>query len=154
MTMDVLKNVEAPQIRTDHPEFGPGDTIKMQVKVTEGDKERLQVFQGVVLGRRGAGLRASFTVRKVSDGVGVERIFPLHSPAIAKIEVVRRGAVRRAKIYYLSDLKGKSARIKERRTAGPVGKGKGRVKAKAAPAPPVASAPVAAAPAPEAPAAE
>jgi large subunit ribosomal protein L19 len=146
--MDVLKNVEAPQIRSDHPEFGPGDTIKMQVKVVEGEKERLQVFQGVVLGRRGAGLRASFTVRKVSDGVGVERIFPLHSPSIAKIEVVRRGAVRRAKIYYLSDLKGKSARIKERRTIGPVGKAKGRVKAKAA------AAPVVAAPAPEAPAAE
>lgn len=150
--MDVLKNVEAPQIRSDHPEFGPGDTIKMQVKVVEGEKERLQVFQGVVLGRRGAGLRASFTVRKVSDGVGVERIFPLHSPSIAKIEVVRRGAVRRAKIYYLSELKGKSARIKERRTVGPIGKGKGRVKAKAAAAP--APAPVAAAPAPEAPAAQ
>ena len=150
MTMDVLKNVEAPQLRSDHPEFAPGDTIKMQVKVTEGDKERLQVFQGVVLARRGAGMRASFTVRKVSDGVGVERIFPLHSPSIAKIEVVRRGAVRRAKIYYLSELKGKSARIKERKAVGPVGKGKGRVKAKAAPPP----APVVAAPAPDAPAAE
>lgn len=150
MTMDVLKNVEAPQLRSDHPEFAPGDTIKMQVKVTEGDKERLQVFQGVVLARRGAGLRASFTVRKVSDGVGVERIFPLHSPSIAKIEVVRRGAVRRAKIYYLSELKGKSARIKERRSVGPVGKGKGRVKAKAAATP----APVVADSAPDAPAAE
>jgi large subunit ribosomal protein L19 len=152
MTMDVLKNVEAPQLRTDFPEFGPGDTIKMQVKVVEGDKERLQVFQGVVLGRRGAGLRASFTVRKVSDGVGVERIFPLHSPSIGKIEVVRRGAVRRAKIYYLSELKGKSARIKERRMPGATAKGKGRVKAKAAVAP--APAPVVTAPAPDAPAAE
>ena len=151
--MDVLKNVEAPQLRSDHPEFGPGDTIKMQVKVTEGDKERLQVFQGVVLARRGAGLRASFTVRKVSDGVGVERIFPLHSPTIAKIEVVRRGAVRRAKIYYLSELKGKSARIKERRVPGTVGKGKGRVKAKAAAVAP-SPAPVAAAPAVDAPPAE
>jgi large subunit ribosomal protein L19 len=152
--MDVLKNVEAPQLRSDHPEFAPGDTIKMQVKVTEGDKERLQVFQGVVLARRGAGLRASFTVRKVSDGVGVERIFPLHSPSIAKIEVVRRGAVRRAKIYYLSELKGKSARIKERRSVGPVGKGKGRVKAKAAAPPAPAPAPVVADSAPDAPAAE
>ncbi len=152
--MDVLKNVEAPQLRSDHPEFGPGDTIKLQVKVVEGDKERLQVFQGVVLGRRGAGLRASFTVRKVSDGVGVERIFPLHSPSIAKIEVVRRGAVRRAKIYYLSELKGKSARIRERKTAAPtakVAKTKSRAKT-AAPAAP-AAADVAPA-APEAPAAE
>ena len=114
-TMDVLKNIEAPRCGPTCPEFGPGDTIKVQVKVIEGEKERLQVFQGVVLGRRGAGLRASFTVRKVSDGVGVERIFPLHSPSIAKIEVVRQGAVRRAKIYYLSELKGKSARIKEKR---------------------------------------
>ena len=152
--MDVLKNVEAPQLRSDHPEFGPGDTIKMQVKVTEGDKERLQVFQSVVLARRGAGLRASFTVRKVSDGVGVERIFPYHSPSIAKIEVVRRGAVRRAKIYYLSELKGKSARIKERRTIAPVGKGKGRAKAKAAAAVAPAPAPVVAVAAPDAPAAE
>jgi large subunit ribosomal protein L19 len=152
MTMDVLKNVEAPQIRSDHPEFGPGDTIKMQVKVVEGEKERLQVFQGVVLARRGAGLRASFTVRKVSDGVGVERIFPLHSPSIAKIEVVRRGAVRRAKIYYLSKLKGKSARIKERRVIGPVGKGKGHVKAKAPVAP--APTPPRVAAAPDAPSAE
>jgi len=156
--MDVLKNVEAPQLRTDHPEFGPGDTIKMQVKVVEGDKERLQVFQGVVLGLRGSGLRASFTVRKVSDGVGVERIFPYHSPSIAKIEVVRRGAVRRAKIYYLSKLKGKSARIKERRMPGAVGKGKGRAKAAVAvapaPAPSPAPSPVVMAKAPDAPAAE
>jgi large subunit ribosomal protein L19 len=115
--MEVLKNIEAPQLRTDLPVFGPGDTIKVQVKVIEGEKERLQAFQGVVLGRRGSGLRASFTVRKVSDGVGVERVFPLHSPSIAKIEVVRQGAVRRAKIYYLSELKGKSARIKEKRPA-------------------------------------
>jgi large subunit ribosomal protein L19 len=115
--MDVLKNIEAPQLRTDLPDFGPGDTVRVQVKVIEGEKERLQAFQGVVLGRRGSGLRASFTVRKVSDGVGVERIFPLHSPSISKIEVVRRGAVRRSKIYYLAELKGKSARIKEKRPA-------------------------------------
>jgi large subunit ribosomal protein L19 len=118
--MDVLRNVEAPQMRSDLPDFGAGDTLRIHVKVIEGEKERLQVFQGVVLGRRDSGLRASFTVRKVSEGVGVERIFPVHSPSIAKIEVVRRGAVRRAKIYYLSELKGKSARIREKRsgTAG------------------------------------
>jgi large subunit ribosomal protein L19 len=104
-------------MRSDLPEFGPGDTLKIHVKVIEGEKERLQVFQGVVLGRRGSGLRASFTIRKVSEGVGVERIFPLHSPSLAKIEVVRRGAVRRSKIYYLSELKGKSARIREKRSA-------------------------------------
>lgn len=115
--MEVLRNVEAPQMRSDLPEFGPGDTLKIHVKVIEGEKERLQVFQGVVLGRRGSGLRASFTIRKVSEGVGVERIFPLHSPSLAKIEVVRRGAVRRSKIYYLSELKGKSARIREKRSA-------------------------------------
>jgi len=120
--MDVMNNVEAPQLRSDLPDFGAGDTIRVQVKVIEGEKERLQAFQGVVIGRRGSGIRASFTVRKVSDGVGVERIFPLHSPSISKIEVVRRGAVRRSKIYYLSDLKGKSARIKEKRTTTATGK--------------------------------
>lgn len=118
--MDVLKNIEAPQMRTDLPNFGPGDTIKVHVKVIEGEKERLQAFQGVVIGRRGGGLRASFTVRKVSDGIGVERIFPTHSPSIAKIEVLRLGAVRRSKIYYLSELKGKSARIKEKRPPGAI----------------------------------
>jgi large subunit ribosomal protein L19 len=120
--MDVLRNVEVPQLKTDLPVFGPGDTVRIQVKVIEGEKERVQIFQGVVLGRRGAGLRASFTVRKVSDGVGVERIFPLHSPSISGIEVVRRGDVRRSKIYYLSELKGKSARIKEKRTGTKTGR--------------------------------
>ncbi len=134
--MDVLKNIEAPHLRTDLPDFGPGDTVRVQVKVIEGEKERLQAFQGVVLGRRGAGLRASFTVRKVSDGIGVERIFPLHSPSISKIEVVRRGAVRRSKIYYLSELKGKSARIKEKRTAAPAAKGASKRSRKAKPAVP------------------
>ncbi len=123
--MDVLKNIETPQLRTDLPEFGAGDTVKIQVKVIEGEKERIQTFQGVVLGRRGSGLRASFTVRKVSGGVGVERIFPLHSPSIASLEVVRKGAVRRSKIYYLSELKGKSARIREKRTTGKAGAKKG-----------------------------
>jgi large subunit ribosomal protein L19 len=133
--MDVIKNIEAPQIRSDLPDFGPGDTIRIQVKVIEGEKERLQVFQGVVLGRRGGGMRASFTVRKVSDGIGVERVFPLHSPSLSKIEVIRKGAVRRAKIYYLSELKGKSARIKEKRTGAgrPSGKGAAAKASKAEP---------------------
>src|SRR6185503_7542944 len=112
MTMDVLRNVEAGQMRTDLPEFAPGDTIRILVKVIEGEKERLQRFQGVVIARRGSGLRASFTVRKVSDGVGVERIFPLHSPSISGLEIVKRGQVARAKLYYMQELKGKSARIK------------------------------------------
>jgi len=118
--------------------------VRVSVKVIEGEKERFQIFQGVVLGRRGSGLRASFTVRKVSDGVGVERIFPLHSPSISNIQLIRRGAVRRSKIYYLSELKGKSARIKEKRLPSSQ-KGKGR-KGKAAAAevqpPPVAPPPV------------
>ncbi len=116
--MEVLKNIEQPQMKTEIPSFGPGDTLRIKVKVKEGDKTRLQVFQGVVLGRRGSGLRESFTLRKVSDGIGVERIFPLHSPSLADIEVVRRGAVRRSKINYLKELKGKQARIKEKRPAG------------------------------------
>lgn len=134
--MEVLKNVEAPQLKSDLPEFGPGDTVRVHVRVIEGDKERLQVFQGVVLGRRGSGIRASFTVRKVSDGVGVERIFPLHSPSVGKIELIRRGAVRRSKIYYLSELKGKSARIKEKRPSASAKGAKSKpAKAAAAPAP-------------------
>ncbi len=116
--MEVLKNIEQPQMKTGIPSFGPGDTLRIKVKVKEGDKTRLQVFQGVVLGRRGSGLRESFTLRKVSDGVGVERIFPLHSPSLAEIEVVRKGAVRRSKINYLKELKGKQARIKEKRPVG------------------------------------
>ena len=115
--MDVLRKVQAPQMRDDLPEFGPGDMVRVHVKVIEGEKERTQVFQGVVLGRRGAGIQETFTVRKVTDGVGVERIFPVHSPSIARIEVTRRGLVRRAKLGYLTELKGKSARIKEKRTA-------------------------------------
>lgn len=115
--MEVLKNIEAGQMRSDLPAFGAGDTIRVQVRVIEGDKERLQAFQGVVIARRGGGLRASFTVRKVSDGVGVERIFPLHSPSISSVEVIQKGRVRRAKIYYLTALKGKQARIREKRSA-------------------------------------
>lgn len=107
--------IEKEHINLDMPDFQPGDTIKVHSKIVEGDKQRIQIFEGVVIGRKGGGSRASFTVRKVSYGVGVERIFPLHSPRIAKIEVVRKGRVRRAKLYYLRELKGKAARIKERR---------------------------------------
>ncbi len=117
--MDVLRNVEAPHMRDDLPDFSPGDTIRVLVKVIEGEKERTQIFQGVVIGRRGGGIGETFTVRKVTEGIGVERIFPLNSPSIAKIEVTRKGKVRRAKLTYLTELKGKSARIKERsRRAG------------------------------------
>jgi large subunit ribosomal protein L19 len=110
--MEKLKLVEATQMRNDIPKFAPGDTVNVHVKVVEGDKERIQQFQGVVIGRHGAGMNATFTVRKVSDGVGVERIFPLHSPRLAKIERVKEGAVRRAKLYYLRDLAGKAVRQK------------------------------------------
>jgi large subunit ribosomal protein L19 len=110
--MEKLKLVEATQMKTDIPEFTSGDTINVHVKVVEGDKERIQQFQGVVIGRHGAGMNATFTVRKVSDGVGVERIFPLHSPRIAKIEKVKEGSVRRAKLYYLRDLATKAIRQK------------------------------------------
>lgn len=102
-------------MRLDLPDFAPGDTVKVHVKIKEGEKERIQVFQGVVISKRKGMTNATFTVRKVSYGVGVERVFPLHSPIIDKIEVVTRGRVRRAKIYYLRNLRGKAARIKERR---------------------------------------
>jgi large subunit ribosomal protein L19 len=107
--------VDAASLRTDHPDFGPGDTLKVHVRVVEGAKERVQIFQGVVIARQGDGLRETFTVRKISYGVGVERTFPLHAPTIAKIEVVTRGDVRRAKLYYLRDRVGKRAKIKEKR---------------------------------------
>ncbi len=107
--------VEQPFLRSDIPDFRPGDTVKVHVRVVEGTRERVQVFQGVVIRRQNGGLRETFTVRKISFGVGVERTFPLHSPSIAKLEVVSRGRVRRAKLYYLRDLRGKKARIKERR---------------------------------------
>lgn len=107
--------IEKPFLRSDLPTFRPGDTVKVHVRVVEGNRERVQVFQGVVIRRSGGGLRETFTVRKISFGVGVERTFPLHSPSIAKLEVVQRGRVRRAKLYYLRDLRGKKARIKERR---------------------------------------
>lgn len=110
--MDRLKLVEATQMKSDIPDFHPGDTLNVHVRVVEGDKERIQQFQGVVIGRHGSGMNATFTVRKVSDGVGVERIFPLHSPRLAKIEKVKEGAVRRAKLYYLRDLAAKAIRQK------------------------------------------
>ena len=107
--------IEQPFLRTDLPAFRPGDTVKVHVRVVEGNRERVQVFQGVVIARSGGGIRETFTVRKISFGVGVERTFPLHSPSIAKLEIVQRGRVRRAKLYYLRDLRGKKARIRERR---------------------------------------
>jgi large subunit ribosomal protein L19 len=107
--------VEQPFLRSDIPQFRPGDTVKVHVRVVEGNRERVQVFQGVVIRRQNGGLRETFTVRKISFGVGVERTFPVHSPSIAKLELVSRGAVRRAKLYYLRELRGKKARIKERR---------------------------------------
>ena len=107
--------IEQSYLRSDIPDFRPGDTVKVHVRVVEGNRERVQVFQGVVIGRHHGGLRETFTVRKISFGVGVERTFPVHSPSIAKLEVVSRGQVRRAKLYYLRELRGKKARIKERR---------------------------------------
>jgi large subunit ribosomal protein L19 len=110
--MEKMKLVEATQMKSDIPAFSPGDTVNVHVRVIEGDKERIQQFQGVVIARHGAGMNATFTVRKVSDGVGVERIFPLHSPRLAKIEKVKEGAVRRAKLYYLRSLATKAIRQK------------------------------------------
>jgi large subunit ribosomal protein L19 len=107
--------IEQAYLRSDIPQFRPGDTVKVHVRVVEGSRERVQVFQGVVIARQNGGLRETFTVRKISFGVGVERTFPVHSPSIAKLEVVSRGQVRRAKLYYLRELRGKKARIKERR---------------------------------------
>jgi len=113
--MEKIKQLEKEMMRLDLPEFAPGDTVKVHVKIKEGEKERIQAFQGVVISKRKGTTNASFTVRKVSYGVGVERIFPLHSPIIDRIEIINRGRVRRAKIYYLRKLRGKAARIKERR---------------------------------------
>jgi large subunit ribosomal protein L19 len=114
--MNKLQEIESAYLRTDVvPEFRAGDTVKIHVRVSEGDKQRIQLFQGVVISRKGDGTRESFTVRKISGGVGVERVFPLNAPVVDKIEVVRRGRVRRAKLYYLRNLRGKAARIEERR---------------------------------------
>ncbi|MEO1365743.1 MAG: 50S ribosomal protein L19 [Acidobacteriota bacterium] len=113
--MSTLLEVERSYLKEGLPEFRPGDTLKVHVRVVEGKKERIQIFQGVVIARKGGGTRETFTVRKISGGIGVERVFPLHSPVLDKIEVVRRGKVRRAKLYYLRELRGKAARIAERR---------------------------------------
>jgi large subunit ribosomal protein L19 len=113
--MHTLDTLDAASLRTDIPNFRPGDTVKVHVRVVEGNRSRVQVFQGVVIRRQGGGVRETFTVRKVSFGVGVERTFPVHTPVIERIEVVTRGDVRRAKLYYLRDLRGKAAKIKERR---------------------------------------
>ena len=113
--MNVIDSLEKEQMRADIPDFSAGDTIRVYAKIREGEKERIQIFQGVVIRKRKGNTSATFTVRKISYGIGVERIFPLHSPSIEKIEIVRRGRVRRARLYYLRQLRGKAARIKERR---------------------------------------
>ncbi|MDW7650457.1 MAG: 50S ribosomal protein L19 [Bacillota bacterium] len=113
--MDIIRQIESEQMKKDLPQITPGDTVRVHVKVVEGTRERTQVFEGVVIKRQGGGLRETFTVRRISYGVGVERTFPLHSPKIEKLEVMRHGIVRRAKLYYLRKLTGKAARIKERR---------------------------------------
>ena len=111
--MGLMQDIEKDYIRTDIPQFSPGDTVRVRVRIKEGEKERIQPFEGVVIKRKGSGLRSTFTVRKVSYGVGVERIFPLNSPTLDSIKVLTRGMVRRAKLYYLRGLKGKAAKIKE-----------------------------------------
>ena len=113
--MDIIRILEQEQLRTDIPAFRPGDTVRVQVKVVEGTRERLQAFEGLVIGRSGGSSRETYTVRRISYGIGVERTFPVHSPRVEKIEVVRRGVVRRAKLFYLRKLTGKAARIKEKR---------------------------------------
>ena len=112
--MNVIDQIEKDQMRTDLPSFRSGDTVKVHVRIKEAEKERVQIFEGVVIKKKKGGVRASFTVRKISYGVGVERIFPLHSPTVEKVEVIQRGRVRRSRLYYLRGLKGKAARIKER----------------------------------------
>ena len=113
MSQELLNSIVKEQLKTDLPEFKAGDTVKVHVRIVEGDRERIQLFEGVVIKRRGGGISETFTVRKISYGVGVERTFPVHTPKIEKIDVVRRGRVRRAKLYYLRNLRGKAARIKE-----------------------------------------
>ena len=143
--MNVLDDLDAAQLRTDVPEFRPGDTVDVGVRVVEGNRSRVQRFQGVVIRRQGGGVRETFTVRKVSFGVGVERTFPVHTPVIEDIKVVTRGDVRRAKLYYLRELRGKKAKIKEKRdTTVPVTKGSPRT---AAASPAAAAEPPTAAPA-------
>ena len=113
--MNIIEVLEKEQLRSDIPAFAPGDTVRVHARIVEGTRERIQVFEGVVIARQGSGVRETFTVRRIASGVGVERLFPVHSPRIAKIEVTRRGIVRRAKLYYLRGLTGKPARIREKR---------------------------------------
>jgi large subunit ribosomal protein L19 len=115
-TMGILQQIEQEQMRADLPDFEPGDTVRVNVRVREGEKERIQAFEGLCIARKGGRVSETFTVRKVSSGIGVERVFPLHSPTVESITVVRRGRVRRAKLYYLRKLRGKAARIREKRT--------------------------------------
>lgn len=115
MSQELLNSIVKDQLKSDLPEFKSGDTVKVHVRIVEGDRERIQLFEGVVIKRRGGGISETFTVRKISYGVGVERTFPVHTPKIEKIDVVRRGRVRRAKLYYLRNLRGKAARIRELR---------------------------------------
>ena len=114
--MNIIENIEKEQMRVDIPDFKPGDTVRVHARIKEGEKERVQIFQGLVIRKRKGKTGATFTVRKVSYGIGVERIFPLHSPTIDKIEIITRGKVRRGRLYYMRGLKGKAARIKEKRT--------------------------------------
>ena len=113
--MNIIEVLEKEQLRSDIPQFAPGDTVRVHARIVEGTRERIPVFEGVVIARQGTGVRETFTVRRIASGVGVERLFPVHSPRIAKIEVTRRGIVRRAKLYYLRGLTGKAARIREKR---------------------------------------
>jgi large subunit ribosomal protein L19 len=119
--MNIMDQVTKEQQRSDLPTFAPGDTLRVNVRVREGDKERIQVFEGMCIARKGGGVSETFTVRKVSSGIGVERIFPLHSPSVESIAIVRRGRVRRAKLYYLRALRGKAARIRETTRQAPTG---------------------------------
>jgi large subunit ribosomal protein L19 len=116
--MNEIQEIEQQSLRDDHPAFRPGDTVRVHVRIPEGDKERIQVFEGVVIARKRGGSRATFTVRKISYGVGVERVFPTHSPMVSKIELKSRGRVRRSKLFYLRERKGKAARIRERSYTG------------------------------------
>ncbi len=113
--MNIIDRLEREQMRMDIPSFRPGDTVRVHVKIREGEKDRVQVFQGIVIVKKKGGIRSSFTVRKISYGIGVERVFPLHSPSIDKIEIVEKGLVRRSRLYYLRSLRGKAARVKTRR---------------------------------------
>ena len=113
--MNIIETLEKEQLRSDIPDFAPGDTVRVHAKIVEGSRERIQMFEGVVISRQGTGVRETFTVRRISYGIGVERMFPVHSPRIEKIDILRKGIVRRAKLYYLRNLTGKAARIKEKR---------------------------------------